>query len=112
MHIKLQGNLRSDHPVLIASTAHWAKFGENVYRALHNLLPGTPLPAEVASLSGCALNTLIANETNVHNIPQNLAVLDSLPIRFSEVIDKDTQDIEAALLLLYWLAVFPSSLRV
>lgn len=93
---KVASNLRSDHPVLIASTAHWAKFGENVYRALHNLLPGTPLPAEVASLSGCALNTLIANETNVHNIPQNLAVLDSLPIRFSEVIDKDTQDIEAA----------------
>ncbi len=93
---KVATNLRSDRPVLIASTAHWAKFGENVYRALHKLEPGAPLPSEVAELSGCALNTLIAEETNTHNIPRNLAVLDSLPIRFSEVIDKDTQDIEAA----------------
>ena len=37
-------NLRGENPVLIASTAHWAKFGDNVYRALHGIEPGAPLP--------------------------------------------------------------------
>ena len=32
-------NLRGENPVLIASTAHWAKFGDNVYRALHGIAP-------------------------------------------------------------------------
>ena len=27
-------NLRGENPVLVASTAHWAKFGDNVFRAL------------------------------------------------------------------------------
>ena len=31
--------LRGTNPVLVASTAHWAKFGASVYRALH----GNPL---------------------------------------------------------------------
>lgn len=91
-------NLRSENPVLIASTAHWAKFGDNVYRALHDIEPGAPLPADVAALTGCALNELIASETGKHNIPLGLANLDSLPIRFGEVIDSETCAIEAAAL--------------
>ena len=84
--------------MLIASTAHWAKFGENVYRALHNITPGQPLPESVAELSGCALNDLIANEANSHNIPKGLAELDSLPIRFKDVIEGNTSAIEEAVL--------------
>ena len=92
--------LRGDHPVLIASTAHWAKFGANVYRALHGIAPGEPLPDEAAGLSGCELNELIAREAGVgvESIPRGLAELDSLPIRFTEVIDGTTRDIEAATL--------------
>lgn len=95
---KVAERLRGDNPVLIASTAHWAKFGENVYRALHGIKPGQPLPASVAELSGCALNELIANEANSHNIPKGLAELDSLPIRFTDVIDGTTSAIEDAVL--------------
>ena len=72
-------NLRGENPVLIASTAHWAKFGDNVYRALHGI-------------------ELIARETGVDDIPHGLAELDALPIRFDEVIDGGTNDIEAAAL--------------
>ena len=89
-------NLRGENPILVASTAHWAKFGNNVYRALHGLEPGAPLPSEVEELSGCALNDLIAEETGCHNIPAGLAELDTLPIRFTQVIESATTDIEAA----------------
>ena len=89
-------NLRGENPVLIASTAHWAKFGDNVYRALHGIAPGDPLPDGVATLSGCALNELIARETGATDIPRGLAELDALPIRFEEVVEGGTGDIEAA----------------
>ena len=89
-------NLRGENPVLIASTAHWAKFGNNVYRALHEMAPGQDLPAEVAALSGCDLNKLVAKESGHDDIPQGLAELDTLPIRFTDVINGTTQDIEDA----------------
>ncbi len=94
--IKATQNLRGENQVLIASTAHWAKFGENVYRGIHDIAPKDPLPAEVSALSGCELNELIANETNNHNIPQGLAELDSKDIRFKEVIDNSVESIETA----------------
>ena len=46
-------NLRGENPVLIASTAHWAKFGNNVYRAIHGIEPSGELPADVAALTAC-----------------------------------------------------------
>ena len=91
-------NLRGANPVLIASTAHWAKFGINVYRALHDIAPGEALPDEVAALSGCELNELIARETNTSSIPQGLAQLDSKPIRFADVIDAGAESIRKAAL--------------
>ena len=93
---KVAEQLRGENPVLIASTAHWAKFGDNVYRALHGMAPGEPLPEEAAALSGCQLNELIADETGQHNVPANLATLDAAHVRFEEVIDNSTEDIEHA----------------
>lgn len=93
---KVAEQLKGDNPVLVASTAHWAKFGENVYRALHDLKPGEALPENVAALSGCELNDLIADEADNHNIPRGLAELDSLPIRFTDVIEGTTPAIEKA----------------
>ncbi len=89
-------NLRGENPVLIASTAHWAKFGNNVYRALHGMAPEDALPEQVEALSGCELNQLVAEESGHHDIPRGLAELDSLPIRFTEVIGNTTADIEQA----------------
>ena len=85
---KVAENLREDGvPVVVASTAHWAKFGNNVYRALHGIPLEEALPEGVAALTGCALNRLIADETGVSGIPAGLAELDDLPIRFTDVID-------------------------
>ena len=89
-------NLRGENPVLIASTAHWAKFGNNVYRALHGIEPSGELPADVAALTGCELNKLIAEETGKHHIPAGLANLDTMQVRFTEVIDNDVEAIEDA----------------
>ncbi len=86
--------LRGDNPVLVASTAHWAKFGTNVYRALHGIAAGEPLPEDIASLTGCQLNSLIEQETGAGPIPAGLAELDNKPIRFSQVIDRDASCIE------------------
>ena len=90
-------NLREEGvPVVVASTAHWAKFGNNVYRALHGIALGQDLPDEVAKLSGCQLNSLIAQETGLSDIPAGLAELDELPIRFTEVIDGNADAIRTA----------------
>lgn len=86
--------LRGENPVLVASTAHWAKFGSAVYRALHSLGVDGPLPQDVSCLTGCQLNELIAEETGASAVPAGLANLDSLPIRFSEVIDGTVEAIE------------------
>lgn len=83
-------------PVIVASTAHWAKFGNNVYRALHGIALEEDLPEHVAMLTGCKLNRLIADETGASNIPAGLAELDDLPIRFTEVIDGDADAIRSA----------------
>ena len=83
-------------PVLVASTAHWAKFGNNVYRALHEIPLDGELPEDVAAMTGCALNRLIAEETGASGIPAGLAELDDLPIRFTDVIDRTADAIRTA----------------
>ena len=88
--------LRGDNPVLVASTAHWAKFGESVYRALHELEPEAALPEDIAALTGCQLNNLIAQKTGCGPVPARLAELDELPIRFTQVIDGNAASIEDA----------------
>ncbi|MCL1797809.1 MAG: threonine synthase [Eggerthellaceae bacterium] len=91
-------NLRAENPVLVVATAHWAKFGESVYRALHEIAVGEDLPEEIAALSGCELNALIAQETECYNIPDSLAYLDKAELRFTEVIGKDPQGVKNAML--------------
>ena len=92
---KTAQELQGENPVLVASTAHWAKFGVNVYRALHGIAAGAALPQDIANMSGCELNRLIAKETG-GKIPVGLATLESVPVRFKEVIDAGTQSVEDA----------------
>ena len=95
--MKVAEQLRdADVPVLVASTAHWAKFGNNVYRALHGLSLSDELPADVAALTGCQLNRLIADETGKSAIPAGLAELDERPIRFADTIEGAKENIEEA----------------
>ena len=95
--LELYTHLHEDGvPVVVASTAHWAKFGNNVYRALHGIALDEELPPEVAALTGCELNRLIAEQAKATGIPAGLAELDDLPIRFGEVIDGNADAIEDA----------------
>ena len=87
---------KGTNPMLVASTANWAKFGSNVYRALNGIKAGEPLPQEVAGLSDVQLNRVVFEETGVSPIPAGLDVLDDKPIRFTEVIDGDTAGVEGA----------------
>lgn len=94
---KVAASCREDGvPVVVASTAHWAKFGNNVYRALHGIALEEELPEQVAALTGCELNQLIAGETGAPYIPAGLAELDDLPIRFTDVIDGNADAIRDA----------------
>jgi threonine synthase len=88
--------LKADRPVLIASTAHWAKFGPSVYRALHGIRASQDLPPDVAPLSGMDLNRRIVDETGAGPIPRGLAELESLPVRFTNVVKGSPSGIQSA----------------
>ena len=96
---EVASRLKQDRPVIVASTAHWAKFGNNVYRALHDIAPDQPLPADVEQLTGCQLNALVADEAGDSSIPAGLAGLDDAPVRFEEIIDGSVDAVEAAVQL-------------
>ncbi|MDR1422829.1 MAG: threonine synthase, partial [Coriobacteriales bacterium] len=85
------------NPVLIVATAHWAKFGRDVYRALENIEAGGDLPDEVAHLSGTELNDLLVSKTGKGPLPVRLAELDSLPLRFTEAVESSAAGIEGAI---------------
>ena len=84
---------RSERPVLVASTAHWAKFGPNVWRGLNGVAAADPLPAEVAVLTGVELNRAIAEATGT-TVPAGLEALAELPRRFTAVVDATKDGVE------------------
>ena len=47
--------LKADNPVLVVATAHWAKFGSDVLKALLGVGYGEPLPSEYAGMTGVEL---------------------------------------------------------
>ncbi|MDR3052856.1 MAG: threonine synthase [Coriobacteriales bacterium] len=93
---KVAERLRQSNPVLVVSTAHWAKFGGDVYRALKGLPAASALPPAVATLSGTELNAHIAEKFAAGAVPTRLAELDTLPLRFSAVCNSTYTDIETA----------------
>jgi threonine synthase len=96
--------MRADDPVLVVSTAHWAKFGADVYKALRCLPYAEPLPADVADLTGVELVARVADMTvGTQDVPRALAELDGLPVRFPGVVDAGRECVEDA--LRGWLAL-------
>lgn len=92
--VKVAERLRSDNPVLIASTAHWAKFGEDVARALQACSPGEELVSPLSELDSFALNEQIARLTG-SSIPHELAHLKQAEIRFTNVLPHDLSRLES-----------------
>jgi threonine synthase len=97
---KVAERLRGENPVLIAATAHWAKFGADVYRALTGLPANSALPAPAQSLTGLELNALIAEKygTGPSSLPARLAELGDLPIRFEDICGNTAASVEDAVI--------------
>lgn len=93
---KVAEQQKGDNPMLIASTANWAKFGSNVYRGLAGIPADEPLPADVEELTDVQLNRKVYEMTRVCPIPPQLDELDDKAIRFTTVIDGDVTAIEDA----------------
>jgi threonine synthase len=89
--------LRAENPVMVVSTAHWAKFGADVYRALESIDYDAPLPARAAALSGVELlHAVEALAPQATPVPRALGELETLPERFSAVVGSGRDDIEGA----------------
>ncbi len=95
--------LRGEDPVLVVSTAHWAKFGADVYRALTQTAYAAPLAAEAAALSGLELLDEVRRlAPDAGPVPAPLAQIATLPERFGAVVDAGREGIEDA--VREWLA--------
>jgi threonine synthase len=89
--------LRSDNPMLVVSTAHWAKFGADVYKALRGIGYEAALPPDATGLSGVELlHEVEALAPEASAVPRGLAELETLRERFSDVVGSTRDDIEAA----------------
>ncbi|MDY0087531.1 MAG: threonine synthase [Coriobacteriia bacterium] len=87
--------LRDQNPVVVVSTAHWAKFGTDVYKALLGIPYSSPLPDDVASLSGVEMLAEVQRLTPGSScVPTALANLDDAIERFSEVVDGGREGVE------------------
>ena len=93
-----------ERPMLVASTAHWAKFGGDVFRALTGIAPGDPLPESAAGLTGARLNDQVVRLVGeaAGRIPESLSSIDEKPIRFTGTLEADVVAVEDALLT--WLS--------
>ncbi len=94
---------RDQNPVLVVSTAHWAKFGGDVLRALHGIPYGEPLPAEFDGLTGVEILAKVQElAPECACVPPALARLDEAEVRFSAVVEVGRDGIEDAVRA--WLA--------
>jgi threonine synthase len=94
---------RADNPVLVVSTAHWAKFGADVLKALGSLPYDKPLPAEYDGMSGVQLLAQVTKlATGCSIVPRALADLESATVRFGDVVGAGRDGVEGA--VRSWLA--------
>jgi threonine synthase len=89
--------LRERDPVLVVSTAHWAKFGSDVYKALAELPYDGVLPDGVRELSGVELLGRVQELAgDGAAVPKALAELDERAERFTGVVSAGRDGIENA----------------
>ncbi len=93
---KVAERLRSTNPVLVVSTAHWAKFGTDVYRALNGIKPGEPIEESFTQAGVTGLIEHIKATYNAGSIPAPLAELNNMEVRFKDSCGYDVEDIKAA----------------
>jgi threonine synthase len=87
---------RGDAPMLVVSTAHWAKFGADVYKALHRIPYGEPLPPGASHLTGLELLAAVQRLAPAEAVPGPLAEMADLPERFAQTVEGTCGGVEAA----------------
>ena len=89
--------LRERDPVLVVSTAHWAKFGADVYKALAELPYDDDLPNGIRELTGVELLERVQELADTAEpVPRSLSTLDERPERFTNVVGAGRDGIEGA----------------
>lgn len=88
---------RGENPVLVVSTAHWAKFGADVLKALRDLPYSAGLPTEYDGMSGLELLAAVQElAEGCACVPAPLAELAGAEERFTSVVDAGREGIEGA----------------
>jgi threonine synthase len=94
---KVAASQRSEAPMLVVSTAHWAKFGVDVYKALNDIAYADELPADACTLGGLELLQRVREQApSSAPIPRGLGDLASRRVRFDDVVDAGIDGVEAA----------------
>jgi threonine synthase len=89
--------LRERDPVVVVSTAHWAKFAGDVYKALAEIGYDDILPDGVRELSGVELLARVRELAGADtSVPKALAELDEATERFTNVVDAGREGVESA----------------
>jgi threonine synthase len=88
---------RDQNPVLVVSTAHWAKFGTDVLKALLGVSHANTLPEAYAGLTGVEMLAKVQELVpDGACVPKALAELDDAAVRFGDVADAGRDGVEAA----------------
>ncbi len=84
-------------PMVVASTAHWAKFGIDVYKALNGYKYEDTEIREIKEKSGVEIVRELAKRTG-EKIPETIDLLDKKPVIHHTVLPADVKEIEKKLL--------------
>jgi len=88
--------LRGNNPLMIVSTAHWAKFGPNVLRGLCGVPYGADRPAPYDEMNGFELLRAVRRlAPEAAHVPNRLSSLEGACERYTKTIPADEDDINA-----------------
>ncbi|MDR3136055.1 MAG: threonine synthase [Coriobacteriales bacterium] len=92
---KVAERLRGPNPLLLAATAHWSKFGADVYRGLTGLAPAAPLPKPLANLNAVELDAYIAEHfKHAGDLPASISALAKVDLNSEQLIAGGTSAVE------------------
>jgi threonine synthase len=89
---------RRDIPMVVVGTAHWAKFGGAVFRALRGETFDSALPADLAGAGPFAVLRHIQERAAGQSVPEGILELERATQRFTEVVGDSPESMGEALL--------------
>ena len=90
--------LRTSDPLLVVGTAHWAKFGPDVLRALEGIGWDDPLPENLGSGHPDMILDAVRAHAPDQEVPEPLAGLADRPVRHRELLEGTVSAVGEALI--------------